>query len=143
MERRISTDEFRRKIKKLPADEVRPGYIHKNQKGHWLHWLFWYNEKSAYGRAIGMNRDAKWAYNHIVCPDMLIYLIKAINIQPDLVMLAEKAFRENATEMHRSGEIRKIVPWPLVYDALWGNESSSLFKRFRTLVIRKNGSLRN
>ena len=130
MEQRKSTDEFRRKIKRLPPDEIHPGYIHKNQKRHWLNWLFWYNEKSAYGRALNMNRDAKWAYNHIVCPDMLIYLAKALNLDDSVIVAADKVFHEDATQMQRSGEIRKIIPWSIIYEAIWGQEKPNAIKGF-------------
>lgn len=131
IERRISTHEFRNKIKKLPYDkpEERAKLSTRCQKEHWLSWLFLYNYNGAYGRTPGQNRDAKWAYNHIVCPEMLLYLAKSININSALISEAEKIYETDVTEMHKAGEIRKLIPWTLVYETMFANEKPSLLNR--------------
>lgn len=131
MERRISTHEFRNKINKLPYDkpEERAKLSTRCQKEHWLDWLNDYNNNGAYGRTPGQNRDAKWAYNHVVCPELILYLIKAINIDPQLISAADSIYAEDTTMMHKVGEIRKLIPWTLIYETMFANEKPSLLNR--------------
>lgn len=129
MEQRRTTEELRNKIKRLQSDKpsTNSRVYYRNQKEHWLSWLNDYNNNGAYGRPINSNRDAKWVYNHVVCPNLLLYLIKSINIKSELVAAAQKAYEQGTSEMQASGAIRKIVPWSLVYEAIWGNEEPSSF----------------
>lgn len=113
MENSISVDQFIKAIKRLPEDDqqVVHGVWYKTQKEHWLGWLREYDGPGAYGRIPGKNRDARYAYNHVVCPEMLMYLIRVIPLRPDLVTAAEKAYAAGSTMMEKSGAIRKVVPW--------------------------------
>ena len=124
VEKSISISEFIRAIKRLPEDEPRddPRTWYKTQKQHWLGWLKDYHGPGAYGRITGKKRDAKFAYNHIVCPGMLLYLIKAIPLRPQLIEAAETAAQNGRTLMEKSGGIRKVVPWSEIYKAIWGKE---------------------
>jgi hypothetical protein len=125
LEKRISISQFLRVITQLPYDEPRVEQTgrKRSQQEHWLGWLSEYNTKGYYGRKPGMNRDAKFAYNHVVCPDLLIYLIRNAGFDPKTVEEAEKVFCSNATYMEKVGKIRKIVPWSMMYFALWGDEN--------------------
>ena len=131
MERSIDPEQLRNKIKKLPFDKPldRIDPKGRSQKEHWLGWLYKYNNIGRYRRVPGTYRDAKWVYNHIVCPDLLIYLARAIQIQPDLLTAAEQAYHEKATEMHRSAEIRKIMPWSMVYAAFFEKEEPTFLQK--------------
>ncbi len=131
MEKSISIAEFIRTIRRLPSDKPkeRSGIWYLTQKRHWLGWLGDYNSPGAYGRKIITGRDAKFAYNHIVCPDMLLYLMKAASVQPALIEAATRADDNGATLMGRVGAIRKIVPWSVIYAALWGTPRKSWYKR--------------
>jgi hypothetical protein len=40
-----------------------------------------YDGPGAYGRIAGKQRDARFAYNHIVEPKMLLWLIKAAGVK--------------------------------------------------------------
>jgi len=122
MEDPISIAEFIRAIKRLPSDEPRvdPNVWYRTQKEHWLGWLGEYDGPGAYGRAPGLNRDAKYAYNHIVCPGMLLWLIAAAGVRQDLVVAAQNATVAGTSLMQRSGAIRRHVPWAEVRAALWG-----------------------
>jgi len=126
MEKSIRVSQFIKVIERLPSDEpkVRLGIWYTTQNQHWLGWLDNYNTVGAYGRKPGMNRDAKFAYNHVVCPELLLYLIKAINIPPDLIELAEQAYQSGMTEMEKSGKIRKIVSWSIIYVTIWGDQTT-------------------
>ncbi len=136
MERVISIEQFIQAIERLsedkPIDDPRVWY--RTQKEHWLGWLSEYNGSGAYGRQTGQNRDAHFAYNHVVNPQLLIYLIRAIPLRPELVEEAERACRTDLSMMAKSGAIRKVVPWSEVYQALWENEESSLLYRLQKRI---------
>jgi hypothetical protein len=131
MEKSISIAEFRRTINRLPSDEpkVRPGIWYLTQKQHWLGWLRGYDGPGAYGRKNWTNRDAKFVYNHVVCPGLLIYLIVAAKLKPEVIEAAKQADVNGTTLMGKVGAIRKIAPWPEIYTALWGTPRKSWYKR--------------
>ena len=118
----ISIEQFIEAISRLPEDESHgnPKVWYRTQKEHWLGWLSEYHGPGAYGRATGKKRDARFAYNHIVNPQMLLYLIRAAGVKPDLVKAAEEAATAGTTMMQQSGAIRRQVPWYEVHEALWG-----------------------
>jgi hypothetical protein len=122
MEESISIAKFRRAIEELPSDapRSRPGVWYHTQKEHWFGWLREYDGPGAYGRKPAPNRDARFAYNHIVCPEMLLWLIEAAGVKQTLVVAAQNAAATGTTMMQRSGAIRKHVPWAEVRTALWG-----------------------
>jgi hypothetical protein len=76
--RRISVPQLGRAIQRLNADEPVevPGVWYLTQKEHGRGWLKYYNTEGAYGRVPGMNRDARYAYNHVVNPRMLEWLAR-------------------------------------------------------------------
>jgi hypothetical protein len=115
--------ELIRVIRSLPFDEprVRPGVWYTTQKQHWLGWLGEYDSPGAYGRIPGKQRDVQFAYNHIVCPEMLLWLIEAAGVRQDLVQAARSACETGTTLMQKSGAIRRHVPWAEMYDVLWGS----------------------
>lgn len=83
MERPISIREFIHKIERLSSDEPvhDPRVWYMTQKEHWLGWLREYDGPGAYGRIAGKQRDARFAYNHIVEPKMLLWLIEAAGVK--------------------------------------------------------------
>jgi len=119
----ISIQQFIRAIRALPEDEQRdnPRVWYLTQKEHWLGWLGQYGGPGAYGRKGGKNRDAKFAYNHIVNCYMLVYLITAANIRPDQHEAVIEASNQDLTLQGRSGAIRRLVPWSEVSAVLWPN----------------------
>lgn len=119
--KQVSIRQFRKAINRLPSDEPkdRPRIWYRTQKEHWLGWLGDYDGPGAYGRK-NWNRDAKFAYNHVVCPDLLLYLIRAIPIEPELLAAGEKAASIGTSLMEKAGAIRKIVPREVIYKELWG-----------------------
>ncbi len=133
MEKEISIAQFIKAINCLPADipRERRGVWYTTQKQHWLGWLGDYHSPGAYGRQTGKKRDARFAYNHIVCPDMLLYLIRAIPLRHELVEAAEKAYQNGSSLMEKSGAIRKVAPWSEIYQAFWGKEEKSWLDRIR------------
>jgi hypothetical protein len=117
---RITIRQFILAIRKLPSDK--PIVSHKwylTQKEHWLGWLDEYNGGGAYGRKPRMNRDAAFAYNHIVEPKMLLWIISAANVSPKLVKAARRDTKDRASMPRKSALVRKHVPWDVIAGALW------------------------
>ncbi len=116
----MSIAQFIEVIERLPSDPPNhdPRVWYTTQKEHWLGWLRDYDGPGGYGRIPGQKRDAKYAYNHIVNPQMLLWLIEAIGVRSDLVEAATRASAEGKSLMQMSGSIRKCVPWAMVYDAI-------------------------
>ena len=110
-------------IRNLLADQPvhNPRKWYLTQKEHWIGWLSDYSGPGAYGRQTVVTRDAKYAYNHIVQPEMLIYLAEASGVDRKLVKAAKQAFDKGTTLMQKSGAIRGIIPWETVATALWPN----------------------
>ena len=98
---------------------------YRTQKEHWIGWLSQYEGPGAYGRQDGVKRDAKFAYNHAVQPELLLYLAKASGVDPKLLGAADLAFAQWKTLMQKAGAIRAIIPWETVATALWANYSAS------------------
>ena len=102
-------------IKKLPADKEVPsgtqGYSrYHTQKAHWLGWL---SKKpgAKYYRQDAPNRGAKFVYNHIMEPKMLLWLISASGVDDKLIANAQ-INADNAKTMASScAAIRKVVSW--------------------------------
>ena len=65
---------LRRAISKLPEDERTnsPKVWYRSQLEHWLGWLEKYDSPGAYGRKVTSGRDARFVYNHVVEPKMLL-----------------------------------------------------------------------
>jgi len=118
---RITVQEFIAAIRRLPADQpvVDPRKWYRTQKEHWLGWLAEYNTRGAYGRKPRMNRDARFAYNHIVEPKMLLWLISAAGVRPGLVRAARREAGEKKSMMAQSAAIRRRVPWEEIEGRLW------------------------
>ncbi len=118
----ISIETFRDAIKALPSDQPRdqPGVWYRTQKEHWLGWLGEYEGPGAYGRLPNKRRDARFAYNHIVNPRMLLWLIQAAKVPQGLVAAATRAAQAGgATMVQQSAAIRRHVPWEVLQSALW------------------------
>jgi hypothetical protein len=87
-----SIDDFIAKIRNLTSDPPiegrQPGYnIYKTQKDHWLGWLGGTADTgAAYQRKTPPNHGARFVYNHIVEPKMLLWLIEAAGVKPGLVV---------------------------------------------------------
>jgi hypothetical protein len=126
-EGRTSIRQFISAIRRLPADKPvsDPRKWYTTQKEHWLRWLRDYHRSGAYGRKTGKNRDAQYAYNHIVEPKMLLWLVAAARVNPDLVHAASRASNRAATMPGKSASIRKHVPWSEVAAALWGSRRAT------------------
>ena len=123
MEESVEIVELLIAITRLPEDRRRRRNAwYESQKEHWVGWLFHYNSPGAYNRKVTRGRDAKFVYNHIVCPRLLTYLADASGVSRQLVKEAKRIEQSATTEMQRAGEIRRIIPWSVVHKALLDND---------------------
>src|SRR5712672_3308305 len=67
------------------------GVWYTSQKEHWLGWLSEYDGPGAYDRKTSVVRSAEFAYNHVVCPPMILWLGEASGVKPSLIIQAKKA----------------------------------------------------
>jgi hypothetical protein len=120
LERSISINEFVAVIKKLPEDEPRydSRVWYVTQKEHWLGWLSQYDGPGAYDRKTG-GHDAAFAYNHIQCPGMLLWIIEAAGLDSEVVEAARSAANGVGHHSAKVAAIRRCAPWSLVYHALF------------------------
>jgi hypothetical protein len=87
---------------------------YETQHEHWLGWLDAYDGPGGYNRQ-QWKRSAEFVYNHIVNPQMLIYLAEAAKVDRPLINTAVKAALAKPISMSAmSGAIRRIIPWALV-----------------------------
>lgn len=126
MDDSVSIRDFLIAISRLPEDRpVRnPRKWYLTQKEHWIGWLFEYNSPGAYGRKTTAGRDAKFVYNHVVQPEMLVYLAWASGVSRAKVAAARKLLGTNQSLMRQASAVRKLLPWEFVASALWPGQSS-------------------
>ena len=111
----FSTQQLLEIIETLPADKEMPsgtqGYSrYLTQKAHWLGWL---SKKpgAKYFRQDAPNRGAKFVYNHIMEPKMLLWLISASGVDNKLIANAQKDADKAKTMAGSCAAIRKVVSW--------------------------------
>ena len=115
-------------IRALPSDPEVPkgtrGYNrYTTQRAHWLGWLGDTASTGSYERKTPPGRNAAYVYNHIVEPNMLLWLVDASGVNRGLVSEAEKGASVAQTLAGRSKAIRHIVPYSVVADALWASRA--------------------
>lgn len=122
MERALTIAELLFAIGRLPEDRRRRGPVwYQSQKEHWMGWLFHYNSPGAYARKVTQGRDARFVYNHVVCPGLLTYLADAAGVSRTRVREAKRIAASGGTEMSRAGAIRRIISWEMVQASLLHN----------------------
>jgi hypothetical protein len=85
-----------------------------SQKQHWLAWLAEYDGPGFYGRAV-TRRTAEFAYNHVVCPPMVVWLGEAAGVSVLRVRMAiEAGLEAGPTLMGQAGAVRRVLPWGTV-----------------------------
>jgi len=100
------------------------GGQYSSQKQHWLGWLSAYDGPGYYGRK-NWNRSAEFAYNHIVCPPMVLWLGEAAGIPKSIVEKAKRsALRAGPHFPAQCGAIRKIISWQMI-EVLLGKKRST------------------
>jgi hypothetical protein len=119
-------DDIRRFIKaieQLAPDNVvpkgTPGYNnYTTQRAHWLGWLGLDSEPGSFLRSTGPRRGARYVYNHINEPKMLLWLIEASGVRRELRESARRASDGADTPPGKAAAIRKAVPWSEVLPPL-------------------------
>ena len=116
------TDRFSRQWRSLAdrdgGQQERRRVWYKTQHEHWLGWLNGWRGPGAYSRK-DWNRSAEFVYDHIVNPQMLVYLAEAAGVNRESVTVAVKAALEDRGSMpSMSAAIRRIIPWETVESAL-------------------------
>ena len=71
-------------------------------------------------RVPNKKRDAKFAYNHIVEPKMLAWLIEASGTRPELASAIHGIMASSSSMQRKSSGIRKLVPWTDLAKILFG-----------------------
>lgn len=90
-----------------------------SQKEHWLGWLSEYDRPGYYGRR-NSHRSAEFAYNHINCSPMVLWLVEAAGVPRATVTKAKHAaLSANPHLSSQSAAIRRIVPWGMIEVCLW------------------------
>jgi len=121
---------FTRAIEALPSDEPvalgTPGYNrYTTQKAHWLGWLNPAAGTGTYPRSEAPGRDAKYVYNHIVEPKLLLWLIAASGVNPSVVQAAQQAAASVSKLPGKSAAVRRVVPWAVLCEQLSGRPSEA------------------
>src|ERR1700691_1538219 len=92
---------------------------YRSQKEHWLGWLSEYDGPGAYGRETSVVRSAEFAYNHVVCPPMVLWLGEASGVKTSLMIQAKKAALGASRKLQgKCAAIRRIVPWSKIEESL-------------------------
>ena len=113
------------RIREMPdtlpiSDQVQSSPRFASHRHHWISWLEGYDGPGAYGRQ-NPDRDARFVYNHLQNPGMLVWLAEGAGVNRVLV---EEAARDakgfNSCNLSRiSAGVRRLVPWSEVSRSLW------------------------
>lgn len=117
----ISIETLLDAIRDLPADKPsdNPKKWYRTQKEHWIGWLGEYDGPGAYGRKSGIRHDARFVYNHVVEPKMLLWLAQASGARSELVRVASSECAKAPTMQQQSSIIRRYIPWKVLAATLW------------------------
>jgi hypothetical protein len=107
----VSIEEFIEAIRKLPKHEHRE---------RWIRWLSDYDKPGPFNRQAGEKRSAKFAYNNLAYPEMLLWLIQAAGIENGLVDMAKSDSEQFDNIRRKAAAIRNRVPWEELERLLWG-----------------------
>ena len=115
------SERWRKLRNRVVGQQERKRVWYKTQHEHWLGWLGEYDGPGGYNRK-NSDRSAEFVYNHIVNPQMLIYLAEAVKVNRVLLAKAMKAALSHRASMSAmSSAIRRIIPWTIVERALMGD----------------------
>jgi hypothetical protein len=105
---------FSRKL----LDPFKEARKYPSQQQHWIGWLSEYGGPGYYGRK-RWDRDAKFVYNHVGCPPMLLWLAEASGVsKPKLDEAVRIALRRGQTLSGACAAIRRVIAWKDVEEKL-------------------------
>jgi len=85
-----------------------------NRKKQWLGWLGTYEEPKYYRRKDSI-RTAQFVYNHLLAPEMVLWLGEVSGVSEAVVRNAKKAACSvQPNPATRCAAIRKIIPWKII-----------------------------
>ena len=102
MNNEMSIEHFIETIKKLPKHEHREA---------WIRWLSDYDKAGPFKRQTGEKHSAKFVYNNLAFPEMLLWLIQSVGIEQGLIDMAESDSKQFENVRRKAAAIRKRVPW--------------------------------
>ena len=106
----VSVNEFIDALEELPSHEIRDS---------WIGWLNNYNTPGPYNRLPNQNHTARFVYNQMTYPAMLIWLAEAAGVEKRLVKKAKVESGKVDNLKTQCGKIREQVPWDVLEHALW------------------------
>jgi hypothetical protein len=107
------TDSFEGALRKHGRWGTKPVW-YVSQKQHWLGWLTEYDSPGYYGRK-NRGQSAEFAYNHINCPPMVLWLAEASGVPRAKVAKAKQAALSAKPHLlTQSAAIRRIIPWEMI-----------------------------
>jgi len=83
---------------------------HISQGEHWISWLGGYDGAGFYNRK-NSSRTPRFIYNHINCPQMLIWLAEVVGISSDKINMAMIESLKVKKFQTQCAIIRRIIPW--------------------------------
>jgi hypothetical protein len=116
------TDRFRSQWRALAhvdkGAQERANVWYRTQHEHWLGWLAGWNGPGAYNRK-DWRRSAQFVYDHVVNPQMLVYLAEAAGLPKAVVSEAiSRALAHRTSMSSMSAAVRRVIPWQTVEIAL-------------------------
>jgi hypothetical protein len=98
------------------------GVWYTSQKEHWIGWLSQYDGPGAYNRKTWKGRSAEFAYNHVRCPPMLLWLAEMAGVPKKNVLAARRSALEAPRNLgSQCAALREAIPWAVVGSSLLGN----------------------
>ena len=92
---------------------------HDSHRDHWIKWLREYDGPGYYNRK-NHQRDAAYIYSHVQSAGMVVYLAEAAGLDTNVVQHAFLLATNTAgNKAAVTAAARRVVPWPLVCQALW------------------------
>ena len=104
------TDRFTRRWTREPAQQERAEVWYSHQKEHWLGWLREYDGPGAYGRVV-RRRSAEYVFNHVVNPQMLVWLAEAVGVPRSTIRTGVDAALAERSMPAMSRAIRRVIGW--------------------------------
>ncbi len=97
----------------------RKGVHWNNQKEHLLPWLDAQETHGCGGfTRLNINTDAERMYNHLSCPECLLWLCEAAGVPYDVVNAAAEKAKLLEKVVSRAASIRRDIPWSEVENRL-------------------------
>lgn len=88
-----------------------------SQGEHWQGWLGEYSGGGFYGRK-NHKRTAKFVYNYIMCPPMLIWLAESAGIEECKIKRAVEESLQSDKYQQQCKKVRKVIAWNEIENAI-------------------------